>query len=214
LSRRAVTKRAIPQVKSPLLSFLLAHRLPEEFYRRNCAEVARDLLGALLVRREGNEVTAGVIVEDEAYYGATDPASHAYRGRTARNAPMFESAGRAYIYFVYGNHFMMNVVCGDAGVPAAVLVRALEPAAGFLRMKRRRKGLPDRQLTNGPGRLAQALGIGRALNGAPLAGDDLFISAPYQRRGSVVRAGRVGIAGKSDAALRFYLRESRYVSRR
>jgi DNA-3-methyladenine glycosylase len=204
LSGRVRPVRARREGAPPLLAFLLAHRLPRAFYRRDCAEVARDLLGAILVRREGDGVTAGVIVEDEAYYGAMDPASHAYRGPTRRNRPMFGPAGHAYVYFVYGNHFMLNAVCGAPGEPAAVLIRALEPAAGFARMRRRRRAR-DRDLTNG---------VGRRHNGVSLAGDALFISAPYARRGSIVRAGRIGVEGRSDAALRFYLKENRYVSRK
>ncbi len=213
MTGRVRPARARREGAPPLLAFLLAHRLPRAFYRRDCAEVARDLLGAILVRREGDGITAGFIVEDEAYYGAEDPASHAYRGPTRRNRPMFGPAGHAYVYFVYGNHFMLNAVCGVPGEPAAVLIRALEPAAGFARMRRRRRAR-DRDLTNGPGRLTQALGVGRRHNGVSLAGDALFISAPYARRGSIVRAGRIGVGGRSDAALRFYLKENRYVSRK
>jgi DNA-3-methyladenine glycosylase len=206
-----------------LLAFLREHRLGADFYRRDCVAVARDLLGTILVRREGergrgaapaeDDVTAGVIVECEAYYGDRDPASHAYRGRTKRNAPMFKSGGHAYVYFVYGNHFMLNVVTGEADTPSAVLIRALEPAAGWTRMRRRRGGVSDRQLTNGPGRLAQALGIGRKHDGIALTGDALFISAPYARRGAIVRSGRVGVARGAESALRFYIAESTYVSR-
>jgi len=197
-----------------LLPFLLAHRLPPPFYGRDAAEVARDLLGAILVRREGDEVTAGFIVEDEAYYGEADPASHAFRGRTPRNAPMFRSGGHAYVYFVYGNHFMLNVVTGVEGASSAVLLRALEPAAGFGRMRRRRGGVTDRQLTNGPGRLARALGIGRAHNGTVLTGDTLFISAPFVRRAAVARSGRIGVARGGEAALRFYMKDSPFISTR
>jgi len=175
--------------------------------------VARNLLGAILVRREGDLVTAGIIVEDEAYYGKDDLASHAYRGLTPRNAPMFGPGGHAYVYFVYGNHFMLNVVGGEEGIPSAVLIRALEPLAGFDRMRRRRGGVRLGQLTNGPGRLAQALGIGRTHNGMSLTGDALFISAPYARRASVLRSPRIGISTAREAALRFYLKDNPYVSR-
>jgi len=196
-----------------LWPFLRAHRLPADFYRRGAAEVARDLLGTILVRRQGDHVTAGFIVEDEAYFGEADPASHAFRGPTPRNAPMFRAGGHAYVYFVYGNHFMLNVVTGREGEPSAVLLRALEPASGFARMRRRRGGVADRQLTNGPGRLAQALGIGRAHNGMALTGDDLFISAPFERRAAIARSGRVGVASGGEAPLRFSVNDSPFVSR-
>ncbi len=196
-----------------LTAFLRAHRLPAEFYQRDAAEVARDLLGAILVREERDGVTAGFIVEDEAYYGETDPASHAFRGRTPRNDPMFRAGGHAYVYFVYGNHFMLNVVTGREGAPSAVLLRALAPAAGFARMRRRRGGVPDRQLTNGPGRLARALGIDRSHNGMALTGDPLFISAPFSCRAAIARSGRVGVARGGERALRFCAKDSPFVSR-
>ncbi|MDP3940404.1 MAG: DNA-3-methyladenine glycosylase [Deltaproteobacteria bacterium] len=196
-----------------LYPFLYAHRLAASFYRRDCAEVARDLLGAVLVRREGSHLTAGVIVENEAYYGDGDPASHAHRGRTQRNAPMFGPPGHAYVYFIYGNHYMLNAVCGEAGEPAAVLIRALEPLAGFERMRRRRRVRRERDLTNGPGRLTRALGLGPRHNGAPLVEGDLFVAAPCARRGAIARGPRVGVSGRSDAKLRFYLKGNPYVSR-
>jgi DNA-3-methyladenine glycosylase len=202
-----------PRSSTDLASFLRAHRLPAAFYRRDAAEVARDLLGAILVRREGDGITAGFIVEGEAYYGEADPASHAHRGRTPRNAPMFGPGGHAYVYFVYGNHFMLNVVTGEEGSASAVLLRALEPAAGFTRMRRRRGGVPVRQWTNGPGRLARALGIGRAHNGMPLTGDDLFISAPFTTRAAIARSGRIGVARGGDRPLRFHVKGSPFVSR-
>jgi len=196
-----------------LTPFLRAHRLPAEFYRRDAAEVARDLLGAILVRGERDGVTAGFIVEVEAYYGGTDPASHAFGGRTPRNDPMFRDGGHAYVYFVYGNHFMLNVVTGREGAPSAVLLRALEPAAGFSRMRRRRGGVTDRRLTNGPGRLARALGIDRSHNGMALTGDALYISAPYSRRAAIARSGRIGVARGGERALRFCAQDSPFVSR-
>lgn len=209
--RRTMTSSRVPGRSLP--SFLFGHRLPAVFYSRDCADVARDLLGAILVRREPNGVTAGIIVENEAYYGSADPASHAYRGRTTRNAPMFGEPGHAYVYFVYGNHHMLNAVCGEKGDPAAVLIRALEPLAGFAQMRRRRKAARERDFTNGPGRLTEALAIGAKHNGLSLAGRELFICAPYERRAAVARTKRVGIAGKSGSHLRFYLKQSRFISR-
>ncbi len=208
-------QRAAPgrDERRSLYRFLYAHKLAASFYRRDCAEVARDLLGTVLVRREGEHLTAGVIVEDEAYYGDGDPASHAHRGLTRRNAPMFGPPGHAYVYFLYGNHYMLNAVCGEAGEPAAVLIRALEPMAGFDRMRKRRRAHREHDFTNGPGRLTQALGRGPRHNGASLLEDDLFVAAPCARRSVIVRASRVGVAGRSDAKLRFYLKGNPYVSR-
>jgi DNA-3-methyladenine glycosylase len=132
-------------------------RLPLAFYRRPALEVARDLLGRTLCRRlPDGTVLRGRLVEVEAYAGPLDRASHAHRGRTARNAPMFEAGGIAYVYLVYGMHHCLNVVTGAAGTPDAVLLRAATA--------------PARASASGPGRLARAFRVDRALDGASLAG--------------------------------------------
>ena len=108
--------------------------LPREFYNRDPVIVARELLGKLLIRREGRKLLAGRIVEDEAYLGATDPAAHAYSGMTPRNAVLFGPPGYAYVYFIYGNHYCLNVSCLPEGVGEGVLLRAMEPVAGVIEM--------------------------------------------------------------------------------
>ena len=158
-------------------------RVSRAFYGRPTLEVARDLLGRTLCRRlPQGEVLRGRIVEVEAYDGPDDRASHAHRGRTRRNAPMFEAGGIAYVYQIYGVHFCFNVVTGDAGFPAAVLVRAAESPAADLS-------------ASGPGRLCRAFRIDRSLDGCRLRGPDLWIeegtTLPDAR---VRRTARIGVA--------------------
>ncbi|HXZ83317.1 MAG TPA: DNA-3-methyladenine glycosylase [Acidimicrobiales bacterium] len=142
----------------------MGRRLTREFFARDPLVVAPELLNAVLVGRGA----AGRIVEVEAYAGAFDAASHAFRGQTARNATMFGPPGHLYVYFTYGMHHCGNVVCGEAGVPGAVLLRALAPLEGLELMRRRRGGAPDRELCSGPAKICQALGIEGADDGADL----------------------------------------------
>jgi DNA-3-methyladenine glycosylase len=156
--------------------------LPEGFYRRPGLTVARELLGRVLCRRRPDgTVLRASLVEVEAYDGPLDRASHAWRGRTTRNAPMFEAGGIAYVYLIYGMHHCLNVVAGEIGYPSAVLVRAA--------------ALPDDpKAASGPGKLARAFGIDRALNGTPLCGPDLWLEegmAVPER--AVARTRRIGV---------------------
>lgn len=182
-------------------------RLRREFFARSVHEVAPELIGAtLLVAGVG-----GVVVEAEAY-DREDPASHGYAGLTARNASMFGPAGRAYVYRSYGVHWCLNVVCEQEGTAAAVLLRALEPARGFERMRERR-GLDDlRLLCSGPGRLCQALGVTGAHDGLPLDEPPFELLA---RTGEieVAAAPRIGIARAAELPWRYALAGSRYLSR-
>ncbi|WP_227370327.1 DNA-3-methyladenine glycosylase [Halomonas sp. M20] len=133
--------------------------LTRSFYARPALEVARDLLGRHLVRVQGDERLVGRIVETEAYGGTEDSASHAARGLTPRNAPMFGPPGHAYVYLIYGIHDMFNLVTESSGHPGAVLLRALVPITGETSMIARRSGKNGRNLANGPGKLTQAMGI-------------------------------------------------------
>lgn len=191
----------------------VAAPLPREFYARKTIQVARDLLGRIVVRRLGRTLLAGRIVETEAYLGSDDPASHAARRQTPRNAVMFGPPGHAYVYFTYGMHFCFNAVAHD-GLAGAVLIRALEPLAGLEEMERRR-GAPDRrQLTNGPAKLCQALGIGRPENRLPLfAGALQVVDAPGVSRRRIVARPRVGIRAGADLLYRFYERDNPFVSK-
>ncbi len=191
--------------------------LPPEFYNRDTVTVARDLLGRMLCHDNGEGLTAGLIVETEAYLSCGDPACHAARGKTARNEAMFDPAGRAYIYFIYGNHYCFNAVTGQSGVGEAVLIRALEPVVGLELMYRRRGPLkPETGLTNGPGKLCQALGITGVLNRQPLQGHPLWIGRGFKRREqeplSIISAPRIGISRGGDKPWRFYIEGNRFVS--
>lgn len=213
---RTRRSRTDPQARSERDLFVGARPLPRAFYARGPLALARALLGCMLVHddeREGR--LAGRIVETEAYAGARDPASHACRGRTPRNAVMFGEPGHAYVYFTYGMHHCMNVVCGREGVASAVLVRALEPVAGAVVFERRRRTGDARRWLRGPGSLAQALGLDRTHDGFDLTRGPLWIAARAGRGpgGRVVRGPRVGIRRAADRAWRFALADSLFVSR-
>jgi DNA-3-methyladenine glycosylase len=190
--------------------------LPHVFYDRPSVEVARDLLGKTLWRRTGVGLAAGIIVETEAYDGANDPASHAWRGRTQRNAVMFGPPGHAYVYFTYGMHYCLNAVTGPAGQASAALLRAIQPVVG-LEVLRERRGthMPDRDLARGPGRLCQALGITTADDGTDLAGDALWISETVDPSDLLIAATpRIGITRAAERPWRFVVCDNQYISGR
>ena len=166
--------------------------LPREFYDRPTLKVARDLIGARLVRILDGVKLVGLIVETEAYISEKDLACHAKAGLTPRTAPMYGEPGHAYVYFTYGNHWMLNVVTEREGFPAAVLIRAIQPIEGVEVMSRRRQGRD----TFGPGKICQAMGIGKGENTADLTGtaSGLWIEAGIQVPNSLVTKGpRVGL---------------------
>jgi DNA-3-methyladenine glycosylase len=178
--------------------------------------VARDLLGKTLWRRADAGPAAGIIVETEAYDGANDPASHAWRGQTQRNAVMFGPPGYAYVYFTYGMHYCLNAVTGPVGQASAVLLRAIQPVVG-LELMRERRGtrIPDRDLARGPGRLCQALGITTADNGADLAGDALWISETAPAPALLIATTpRIGITRAAERPWRFVACDNQYISGR
>lgn len=188
-------------------------RLARQFFERYTPLVARELLGCILVRVLGRSVLSGRIVEAEAYRGGDDPASHAYRGMTKRNAVMFGMAGRAYVYFSFGVHWCFNITTEEDGTPAAVLVRAMEPTGGTERMMKRRGVSEVTEVANGPGKLTQAMSIGRGLNG-----EDLVTSKRlYLLRGDgahgIGSSTRVGISSGAEYAWRYFISGSPFVSR-
>jgi DNA-3-methyladenine glycosylase len=193
--------------------------LQRGFYDRDPRRVARDLLGKVLLRRQGRTVLAGRIVEVEAYLG-DDPAAHSFAGRTARNAVLWGPPGISYVYFIYGNHYCFNVSCLPDGVPGGVLFRALEPLAGMRVMAVGRggslEGFPDlRALTSGPGRLAEAFGITRARdNGKDLTScaSDLWIANDGSPRPGVKITARIGITKAAERPLRYVVVGNRFVS--
>lgn len=181
--------------------------LPRSFYARSPLVVARAVLGRLLVHEGPGGRVAGRIVEAEAYRGSGDPASHAWRGLTPRNATMFGPPGHAYVYFTYGMHHCLNLVTEPRGRAAAVLVRALEPVEGLPLMRRRRGVGEDARLARGPGNVTRALGLTRAHDGLDLVGGPLWVSdQPPQRSGRrIARSGRVGIRVAAERPWRFHL---------
>ncbi|MDQ7820105.1 MAG: DNA-3-methyladenine glycosylase [Armatimonadota bacterium] len=186
--------------------------LPRRFFARSTLQVARDLLGHLLVHETPEGVVAGRIVEVEAYRGPRDPASHAYR-RTPRSAIMWGRPGTAYVYFTYGNHYCVNVVTEPPGRAGAVLLRALEPVEG-IELMRRRRGTDDvRLLASGPGRLTQALGITAAHNGADLTRPPLYVARGRTGPVPVARSPRIGIRVATDRLWRYYIPGHPCVSR-
>ncbi len=190
--------------------------LPASFFARSTPWVARRLLGHYLVSTIGGRTrrTVGRIVETEAYVGPHDPACHAFGDRrTPRTEGLYGPPGTAYIYFTYGMHWCLNAVTEARDYPAAVLIRALEPVEGLAAMRRRRGGVPDRQLCSGPARLCEALGVTGALNGAALQRGLLqILTNPARGRLTVAVAGRVGISRAKDWPLRFSVADSPWVS--
>jgi DNA-3-methyladenine glycosylase len=189
--------------------------LPVSFFRRDAAAVARDLLGALLVSGEGSRRTAGRIVEVEAYLGAEDPASHAFRFRRHRqNAAIYGPPGSWYVYRSYGMHWCANLVAGPEGHGAAVLLRALEPLEGVPLMRRRRRAVGDRILCAGPGRLTEALRITRSLDGLAMPRSSVVVLAGEAvGSGAIEATPRIGISRAAEWPLRFVLRGSPWASR-
>ena len=195
--------------------------IPRDFFARPSVEVAPDLLGCVLEHETADGLVAVELTEVEAYAGQSDPASHAYRGKTRRNAVMFGPPGHAYVYFTYGMHFCVNMVClGEQGSASAVLLRAGAIIAGEdLARARRTRGaasVASRDLARGPARLCQALGIDRAFDGADLTGQDQRMAilddgvAPPQRPG---RSTRIGLSVGVEARWRWFVPGDENVSR-
>jgi DNA-3-methyladenine glycosylase len=189
--------------------------LPRSFYRRHPTQVAPELLNKLLVRDDGR---AGRIVEVEAYAGAEDPAAHSYRGPTARTATMFGEPGHLYVYFSYGMHWGSNAVCGEVGQGWGVLLRAIEPVAGLERIRQARPGIAHAHaLGSGPGKLSQALGITKALDGADLVTGDRgmrIVSDGVPPSIEPVIGPRIGISKAVHYPWRWHVPDHPHVSRR
>ncbi len=186
--------------------------LTHHFYARDTLVVAHELLGKKLVRKYKGHILSGLICETEAYLGRTDSASHAFRGRTPRNAVMFGRAGVAYVYFVYGMHYLLNIVTEEEENPCAILLRALVPLDGREHMQCYR-GRTGKDLTDGPAKLCQALAVGKTLNGWDLtAGRKLWLEAQPSIPERLIKKGpRIGIdyakAADRRAARRFWVDE-------
>ena len=184
-------------------------RLGREFFARQAPEVAPELLGKLLVREDEGLIAR--IIEVEAYL-QDDPACHAYRGETARNAPLFGPPGHAYVYFTYGMHWCMNTVTGTAGHGQGVLLRAAEPLEHLELMRARRNGAKDRDLLRGPARLAQAYGVDGSWSGADLCSGGVLYLADDGARPQVEATPRTGVATGADTPWRFVVPGSPWAS--
>jgi DNA-3-methyladenine glycosylase len=220
---RSVSPRAASALTAKTL--LSAPPLTREFFIRDATTVGRELLGKLLIRREGRRLLAGRIVEAEAYLGAVDPASHAYIGRTPRNAVLFGPPGHAYVYFIYGTYYCANVSCMPEGEAEGVLLRAMEPVWGLEAMAEARgleltRESPESQLrlvSSGPGRMSEALGITRARdNSKDLTSrkSDLWFADDGYRPERIAATPRIGIKMAVEEPLRFVIVGNPYVSAR
>jgi DNA-3-methyladenine glycosylase len=190
-------------------------KLPRSFYNRPTLDVARDLIGKVLVHNRRGVLTSGIIVEVEAYIGESDPACHAAPGPTKRNEPLYGRPGHAYVYLNYGVHWLVNAVTEPAGSPAAVLIRALEPLEGIEVMKRRRRRrVSTHELCKGPGNLTKAMGITHAQNREDLCGAHLYIEDRGLPAPDEISWGpRIGITVGTEREWRAFLRTHPSVSR-
>jgi len=192
--------------------------LRREFYARSSKRVAIDLLGKVLVRKVGNKILRGKIVETEAYFGMEDPASRAYGGKKNLNAPMWDKEGTSFVYMVHGN-WLFNVITEREGKPSAVLIRALEPVDGKgIMLKNRKKKNPnifkDKELCSGPGKLTQALAINQSHTGLNVnKKGDIYIE-DNKERFEVVRGHRIGVSKDLPEKLRFYIKGNSYISKK
>ena len=189
-------------------------RVSRSFFFGYTPSVARRLVGSVLVRADGDEVMSGRIVEVEAYRGNKDPASHAYRGQTERNRVMFGDPGLAYLFYSYGNHWMLNFTTEKRGVPGAVLLRAIKPIEGVELMKRNRdvKNLED--LTSGPGKLTEALRIDGELSGEDLISSErLYVLHGGSNETRIRTSARIGITTGLNYRWRYFVEGNRFVSR-
>jgi len=188
-------------------------RLRRSFYQRPTLEVALDLLGKVLVFKNEGETLGGRLVEVEAYIGEDDPACHAYRGRTPRNEIMYGKAGFLYVYFTYGNHYMLNIVTERVGFPAAVLLRGLEPLFGIETMMKRRGVRKATEAASGPGKIAKALGVTTKYKGLDLTGDVMYLVDDGEFSGEIWQSARIGITDGIEREWRFFVAGNPSVSK-
>lgn len=190
--------------------------LPRKFYLRDTKTVSKDLLGKIIVRQTGRKILTAKIVETEAYFGDHDPACHAYNKITVRNKIMYDTGGKAYVYFIYGNYYCFNVVSEGKGTGNATLIRAVEPIDGIETMKKLRgetKNIYD--LTNGPAKLCIALDIDKTLYGEDLTDKkNIYISKPIKNeKFEIVTTKRIGLNVGKDFPYRFFIKDNPFVTR-
>jgi len=187
-----------------------------DFFLRDTAEVARELLGHYLARETSEGLIKGIIVETEAYLSSSDPACHASRGQTKRNATMFGPPGKAYVYFIYGNHYCFNVVTGLEGKGEAVLLRAVQPVTGEdLMLKYRGNNCSEANLTSGPGKLCQAFAIDKSFDGHDLGDKPLYLleNKSAGKIGAIKATPRIGLSVGKEKMLRYIVEGNKYLSR-
>lgn len=191
--------------------------LRRSFFARDTDLVAQELLGKIIVREVDGHILKARIVETEAYLGINDPSSHAYGGMRVRNAPMYGQVGHAYVYFTYGMYYCLNFVSRNLKDPAGgVLIRAVEPLEGIEYMEQRRYKNTTHGLTNGPGKLTQALAITKELNTHDVTkkGVLFVIDAPEIAKKDIMISARIGISKAVDEPLRFYIKDNAWVSKK
>ena len=195
-------------------------KIEKEFYLgSDVVRIARDLLGKVLCTVINGRETAGIIVETEAYRGATDRASHAYPSRkTRRNSIMFDEGGKAYVYLIYGMYHLFNIVTNKVNNPDAILIRALEPVRGIDIMMERRNKISKEKITSGPGILSQAMGIDLSIYGEDLTGSKIWLEYAEEKQPptEIVRTGRIGVGYAGEDAMlpwRFYIADNPWVSK-
>jgi DNA-3-methyladenine glycosylase len=189
--------------------------LPEKFYLRDTLTVARELLGKVIIKREGKKILAGKIVETEAYIGEHDPACHAYQKFTERSSVLYEKGGTIYVYFVYGNYYCFNIVTERKGTGNAVLIRAVEPIKGIEIMKiRRQKAKNIYELTNGPSKFCLAFDIDRKDNRKDITGKEIFVSNPLVKEDfKISTSKRIGLKVGMDFPYRFFIKNNLFVTK-
>ena len=187
-----------------------------KFYLRDTVTVSKDLLGKLIVRKTKYETLIAKITETEAYRGSDDPASHSHRKITNRNKVMFDTGGRVYVYFIYGNYNCFNIVTEKKGTGSAVLIRAAEPVEGIELMKSFRGKIKNiYELTNGPGKLCKALNIDKTFYGKDVTEEgEIFISYPQRKeKFEIVSTKRIGISKGADLPFRFFIKDNPFVTK-
>lgn len=183
--------------------------LPIDFYQRETVTVAQELLGKLFVRIIEGQILAAEIIETEAYLPSNDPACHAAKRKTPRNAPMFEMGGILYVYFIYGNHYCTNIVTETEGLGSAVLIRSARPIQGIELMQINRRNRDLFNLCSGPGKFTQAFGLGREHNYHSLISPSIFLSnfKSYKKE-EIITTTRIGIKEGANLPLRYYVNNS------
>jgi len=188
-------------------------RLNRTFYSRDTKTIAKELLGKILVLKTKKGLLKGKIVETEAYLGKNDPGAKGNRNINSAPKSLLKEPGHAFVYFTYGNHWMLNVVAKNPGILGAVLIRALEPLEGIELMKSNRKKNKIRDLTNGPGKLTQAFGIDKRYDGLDLTKSNLYIEDSKEKP-RIHTTTRIGLSKGHDLLLRFYIKDNEFVSRK